>query len=104
MGHRPVLALLEILRGEGVDRSFGNPGTTELPFLTALSETPGAPQYVLGVHEGAVVAAADGYDRGTPSPSRYARPPGRCSCPSRWTCWRRTPLSRTASTSIAVER
>ncbi|WP_406162315.1 hypothetical protein OG806_41550 [Streptomyces sp. NBC_00882] len=31
MGHRPALAVLDILRDEGVDRVFGNPGTTELP-------------------------------------------------------------------------
>lgn len=29
MGHRPALAVLDTLRGEGVDRVFGNPGTTE---------------------------------------------------------------------------
>ncbi|WP_406119905.1 thiamine pyrophosphate-binding protein [Streptomyces sp. NBC_00989] len=69
MGHRPALALLDILRGEGVDRIFGNPGTTELPFLAALSETEDAPEYVLGVHEGAVVSMADGYARGTGRPA-----------------------------------
>ncbi|MFI6546808.1 thiamine pyrophosphate-binding protein [Streptomyces prunicolor] len=69
MGHRPALALLDILRGEGVDRIFGNPGTTELPFLAALSATEDAPEYVLGVHEGAVVSMADGYARGTGRPA-----------------------------------
>ncbi|WP_427918473.1 thiamine pyrophosphate-binding protein [Streptomyces sp. cg40] len=69
MGHRPALALLDILRGEGVDRIFGNPGTTELPFLAALSEAEDAPEYVLGVHEGAVVSMADGYARGTGRPA-----------------------------------
>ncbi|MGW5472059.1 thiamine pyrophosphate-binding protein [Streptomyces chartreusis] len=69
MGSRPALALLDILRGEGVDRVFGNPGTTELPFLAALSETDDAPEYVLGVHEGAVVSMADGYARGTGRPA-----------------------------------
>ncbi|MFI9759392.1 thiamine pyrophosphate-binding protein [Streptomyces sp. NPDC051963] len=69
MGYRPALALLDILRGEGVDRIFGNPGTTELPFLAALSETDGAPEYVLGVHEGAVVSMADGYARATGRPA-----------------------------------
>ncbi|WUB22043.1 thiamine pyrophosphate-binding protein [Streptomyces chartreusis] len=69
MGSRPALALLDILRGEGVDRVFGNPGTTELPFLAALSEIEDAPEYVLGVHEGAVVSMADGYTRGTGRPA-----------------------------------
>jgi benzoylformate decarboxylase len=69
MGHPPALALLDILRGEGVDRVFGNPGTTELPFLSALSEADDGPEYVLGVHEGAVVSMADGYARGTGRPA-----------------------------------
>ncbi|MFE2065396.1 thiamine pyrophosphate-binding protein [Streptomyces sp. NPDC059467] len=69
MGYRPALALLEILRSEGVDRIFGNPGTTELPFLAALSEAADAPEYVPGVHEGAVVSMADGYARGTGRPA-----------------------------------
>jgi thiamine pyrophosphate-dependent acetolactate synthase large subunit-like protein len=54
---------------EGVDRVFGNPGTTELPFLAALGETEDAPEYVLGVHEGAVVSMADGYARATGRPA-----------------------------------
>ncbi|MFF4250112.1 thiamine pyrophosphate-binding protein [Streptomyces sp. NPDC001663] len=69
MGYRPALAVLDILRGEGVDRVFGNPGTTELPFLAALADAHGSPEYVLGVHEGAVVSMADGYARGTGRPA-----------------------------------
>jgi benzoylformate decarboxylase len=69
MGRRPALALLDILRGEGVDRVFGNPGTTELPFLAALMEAEDAPEYVLGIHEGAVVSMADGYARATGRPA-----------------------------------
>lgn len=69
MGHRPALAVLDILRDEGVDRVFGNPGTTELPFLAALAQTQDAPEYVLGVHEGSVVAMADGYARATRRPA-----------------------------------
>ncbi|HKS98965.1 MAG TPA: thiamine pyrophosphate-binding protein [Rugosimonospora sp.] len=63
----PVRALVEILRSEGVDRIFGNPGTTELPFLDALVDEPDLP-YVLGLHEGGVVAMADGYARVTRRP------------------------------------
>lgn len=63
-----VQSLLEILRSERVDRIFGNPGTTELPFTDALAEAADL-QYVLGVHEGPVVAMADGYARATGRPS-----------------------------------
>ncbi|TDD30569.1 thiamine pyrophosphate-binding protein, partial [Actinomadura sp. KC06] len=59
---RPIEALLEIARDEGVTRIFGNPGTTELPLMDALVEAPDL-QYVLGLQEGSVVAMADGYAR-----------------------------------------
>ncbi|MEV5412501.1 thiamine pyrophosphate-binding protein [Thermopolyspora sp. NPDC052614] len=66
---RPVEALLRVLRDEGADRVFGNPGTTELPFVDALIGAPDAPEYVLGLHESAVVAMADGYARATRRPA-----------------------------------
>ena len=53
-------AFLELLRQEGVEIIFGNPGTTELPLMDALAvET--APRYVLGLQEAAVMAMAGGY-------------------------------------------
>src|SRR5215475_3633979 len=64
----PVDALIRILRDEGVDRVFGNPGTTELPLLDALAEAPDLP-YILGLQEGGVVAMADGYARATRRPA-----------------------------------
>lgn len=60
----PMQALLAILRDEGVDRVFGNPGTTELPFLDALAGAPDL-EYVLAVQEASAVAMADGYARAT---------------------------------------
>jgi len=79
---RPALAVLDILRGEGVDRVFGNPGTTELPFLAALPVAD-VPEYVLSVHEAAVVAVlGDGsgwtrYGRTVPtSCANWSRGPG----------------------------
>src|SRR5881409_1705078 len=51
--------LMEILRSAGVRYLFGNPGTTELPFLDALPDS--GLEYVLGLQEATVVAAADGY-------------------------------------------
>jgi benzoylformate decarboxylase len=65
---RPVDAFLDILRSEGVERVFGNPGTTELPLMDALGRTTDL-QYTLGLHEGSVVAMADGYARATRRPS-----------------------------------
>ncbi|KUJ59733.1 thiamine pyrophosphate-binding protein [Streptomyces albus subsp. albus] len=64
----PVDALLHILREEGVTRVFGNPGTSELPFTDALAGAPDI-EFVLGVHEGSVVAMADGYARATGRPA-----------------------------------
>jgi benzoylformate decarboxylase len=53
-------ALLELLRQEGVDIIFGNPGTTELPLMDALAVEDRL-RYVLGLQEAAVMAMADGY-------------------------------------------
>ena len=51
--------LMEMLRSAGVRYLFGNPGTTELPFLDALPDS--GLEYVLGLQEATAVAAADGY-------------------------------------------
>ncbi|MDE2516037.1 MAG: thiamine pyrophosphate-binding protein [Rhodospirillales bacterium] len=53
-------ALLELLRQEGVDLMFGNPGTTELPLMDALAGDH-ALRYVLALQEAPVMAMADGY-------------------------------------------
>jgi benzoylformate decarboxylase len=53
-------AFLEILRAAGVEYIFGNPGTTELPLMDILVDHPEL-QYVLALHEGVVMAMADGY-------------------------------------------
>jgi benzoylformate decarboxylase len=55
-------ATYELLRAFGMTKVFGNPGSTELPFLKDFSEDF---TYVLGLHEGAVVGMADGYAQGT---------------------------------------
>jgi benzoylformate decarboxylase len=51
--------LVEILRAAGIDYLFGNPGTTELPFLDALDGSGLA--YVVALQEATAAAAADGY-------------------------------------------
>lgn len=46
----------------GVDICFSNPGTTEMPLVTALDSVPGI-RPVLGLFEGVCTGAADGYGR-----------------------------------------
>jgi benzoylformate decarboxylase len=53
-------AFLDVLKQEGVEYLFGNPGTTELPLMDGLADEP-ALTYVLALQEAAVVAMADGY-------------------------------------------
>ncbi len=60
----PMDAMLEVLRTEGVEKIFGNPGTTELPLIDALATAPDL-EYVLAVQEHSAVAMADGYARAT---------------------------------------
>src|SRR3982751_2464432 len=55
-------AFLRVLSDEGVVKMFGNPGTTELPIMHALSSAPEM-GYVLGLQEAVVIAMADGYAR-----------------------------------------
>ncbi len=53
-------AFLELLKQEGVEMLFGNPGTTELPLMDALA-VDNEMRYVLALQEAAVMAMADGY-------------------------------------------
>ncbi len=53
-------AFLEILKQEGVELLFGNPGTTELPLMDALARE-GQIRYILALQEAVAVAMADGY-------------------------------------------
>lgn len=55
-------AFLALLKDEGVTHLFGNPGTTELPIMHALTEHPDL-TYVLGLQESVVLAMADGFSR-----------------------------------------
>lgn len=51
--------IVETLDEYGVERLFGNPGTTELPITEAVAD--GDVEYVLSLHEDAAVGAAAGY-------------------------------------------
>src|SRR5215469_4861327 len=53
-------AFLEILKQEGVEVMFGNPGTTELPLMDGLAREPGI-RYILALQESVAIAMADGY-------------------------------------------
>ncbi|MBX6742419.1 MAG: benzoylformate decarboxylase [Acetobacteraceae bacterium] len=55
-------AVIELLRSLGMTTVFGNPGSTELPFL---DRWPADFRYVLGLQEASVVGMADGYARAT---------------------------------------
>src|SRR6516165_1701570 len=60
--------LLEILRSEGTQFIFGNPGTTELPLIDALVVNPDI-RYVLGLQEATAVGMADGYAQASGKPA-----------------------------------
>jgi benzoylformate decarboxylase len=55
-------ATFDLLRAFGIKKVFGNPGSTELPFL---ADWPDDIDYVLGLQEASVVGMADGYAQAT---------------------------------------
>ncbi|SFA92538.1 acetolactate synthase-1/2/3 large subunit [Amycolatopsis marina] len=55
-------SLIRTLVDAGVDVCFGNPGTSEMHFVAALDTVPEM-RGILGLFEGAVTGAADGYAR-----------------------------------------
>src|SRR5262245_33835926 len=60
--HRTVRdATFDVLRRLDLTTIFSNPGSTEVPFLSGLPEDL---TFVLGLHEGSVVAMASGYALG----------------------------------------
>src|SRR6185503_602066 len=52
--------LMQTLVNHGVDRIFGNPGTTESPLLDSLLDYPTL-QYIVHLHEGVAVGSANFY-------------------------------------------
>jgi len=53
-------AFLELLKQEGVEFLFGNPGTTELPLMDGLARETGI-RYILALQEAVAISMADGY-------------------------------------------
>jgi benzoylformate decarboxylase len=60
-------ALIEVLRGEGVEYVFGIPGATEIHFMDAVERAPEI-RYVLGLHEMVCAGMAEGYARASGKP------------------------------------
>ena len=69
--------LCDTLLATGVDTCFANPGTSEMHFVAALDRRP-AMRCVLGLFEGVVTGAADGYGRmsGRPAATLLHTGPG----------------------------
>jgi acetolactate synthase I/II/III large subunit len=61
-------SLVRTLVGGGVDVCFANPGTSEMHFVAALDRVDGM-RCVLGLFEGVVTGAADGYARMSEKPA-----------------------------------
>src|ERR1700753_2121436 len=61
-------SLLRTLVGSGVEVCFGNPGTSEMHFVSALDRVAGM-RTVLGLFEGAVTGMADGDGRMAEKPA-----------------------------------
>ena len=61
-------ALIRTLVDSGVDVCFANPGTSEMHFVAALDDVPEM-RAVLGLFEGVVTGAADGYGRMADKPA-----------------------------------
>ena len=61
-------SLVHTLLASGVDTCFANPGTSEMHFVAALDRIPGM-HCVLGLFEGVVTGAADGYARASGKPA-----------------------------------
>nr|4JUB_A Chain A, Benzoylformate decarboxylase [Pseudomonas putida]4JUB_B Chain B, Benzoylformate decarboxylase [Pseudomonas putida]4JUB_C Chain C, Benzoylformate decarboxylase [Pseudomonas putida]4JUB_D Chain D, Benzoylformate decarboxylase [Pseudomonas putida] len=56
----------ELLRRQGIDTVFGNPGSNELPFL---KDFPEDFRYILALQEACVVGIADGYAQASRKPA-----------------------------------
>ena len=59
---------LETLLDEGITHLFGNPGTTELPLMDALVNEERL-KFILTLHEGVAISAAEGYGLSTGKPA-----------------------------------
>ena len=68
------------LKAAGVEHIFFNPSTGDYPIFDALVDEPGI-HLIKGIHEGAVVAMADGYARASARPASSSSPISVCPMP-----------------------
>ncbi len=61
-------ALIKTLKDSGIDVCFANPGTSEMQLVAAIDEQPDM-RAILGLFEGVVTGAADGYARMAEKPA-----------------------------------
>lgn len=54
--------IVQIMKKYGINKLFGNPGTTEMPLVNQVSETESI-DYILSLHEDIAVGAAGGYSQ-----------------------------------------
>ena len=95
-------SLVRTLVAGGVDVCFANPGTSEMHFVAALDRVEGM-RCVLGLFEGVVTGAADGYFRmkGSPASTLLHLGPGSPTASPICTTPRRPiPASSTSSASM----
>ncbi len=84
--HEPMngaQALIRTLVDCGVDVCFTNPGTSEMHFVAALDDVPEM-RGVLGLFEGVVTGAADGYARMAGQAGRDAAAPRARASATAW--------------------
>ena len=96
-------SLVHTLLKSGVDTCFSNPGTSEMHFVAALDRVPGM-HCVLGLFEGVVTGAADGYARmsGKPAATLLHCGPGLAN--GRQICTTPAVRRRRSSTLSAIRR
>ena len=61
-------AILEMLKAEGVEYIFGNPGTSEGPFIDMLGEYPEF-KYIMALQESVAIGMGEAYARATNKPA-----------------------------------
>jgi acetolactate synthase-1/2/3 large subunit len=94
-------SLVHTLAASGVELCFANPGTSEMHFVAALDRIPGV-RCVLGLFEGVVTGAADGYYRMAGTPAATLLHLGPASATAWPTCTTPARRARASSTSSAT--